>query len=377
MMCYRTLRRLRILKTYSIGWTLAFLFLCIIRGVGTVEIGEVQCDFTTGMIMSLTLGPVFGLIAGCVQILMEERMYRRMSIHKLMLIRLFFSIVFLAIVVAISFLTTNYYFDFNISLKNFIVDAGSYAVYFYILVFDFVMALLRQVNLMLGEDKLSKLMLGKFYSPSEEERIFMFLDLQSSTQLAEKLGHIKYSKLLQDCFNDLAVVVENQAEIYQYVGDEVVLTWTLKNGLKRQNCLDAFFQFKQELKRRESHYQEKYDCLPFFKAGVNAGPITITEVGKYKKEIAYHGDTINTAARIQGMCNALGQELLVTENLMEQLNQEGYWFKPMGQVSLKGKEHTVSLFAALPMREQVVVSQAAWHTGQNRLQVGPQFTHIM
>lgn len=59
---------------------------------------------------------------------------------------------------------------------------------------------------MLGD---KKLVTGRFCTPTAEERNFMFLDLQASTTLAEQLGHIKYSMLIQDCFNDLGVVVEN------------------------------------------------------------------------------------------------------------------------------------------------------------------------
>jgi len=65
---------------------------------------------------------------------------------------------------------------------------------------------------------------GRFNTPWEEERIFMFLDLQSSTEHAENLGHVEYSKMIQDCFNDLGIVVENEADIYQYIGDEAILT---------------------------------------------------------------------------------------------------------------------------------------------------------
>jgi len=58
---------------------------------------------------------------------------------------------------------------------------------------------------------------GRFYITREESQFFMFLDLQSSTKHAENLGHIRYSKIIQDCFNDLGIVVGNETEIYQYV----------------------------------------------------------------------------------------------------------------------------------------------------------------
>jgi len=44
------------------------------------------------------------------------------------------------------------------------------------------------------------------------------MDLKSSTYYAEQLGHFKYSRLIQDCFNDLsASVLKNKAQIYQFV----------------------------------------------------------------------------------------------------------------------------------------------------------------
>jgi len=227
----------------------------------------------------------------------------------------------------------------------FAFEPGSGPIYFYIVTVDVLMLIVRQVNLMLGENNLSKLLRGKFYSPREEERIFMFLDLQSSTKHAENLGHIKYSKMIQDCFNDLGVVVENEAEIYQYVGDEVILTWQLKAGLRNQNCLNAFFNFKNQLHRKQEYYQRNYKCLPFFKAGLHAGIVTVTEVGKYKKEIAYHGDTINTAARIQGKCNDFNQDFLISQQLKNILGNTNYNYKELGTIPLQGKDNEVPICA--------------------------------
>jgi adenylate cyclase len=173
----------------------------------------------------------------------------------------------------------------------------------------------------------------------------MFLDLQSSTKHAEKLGHIKYSKMIQDCFNDLGVVVENEAEIYQYVGDEVILIWKLRDGLRNQNCINAFYSFKNQLLKKQAYYLETYNCMPFFKAGLNEGIVTMTEVGKYKKEIAYHGDTINTAARIQGKCNELKQELLISGNLKDKLGITRFTFDKLDSIALKGKEKKVLIYA--------------------------------
>ena len=344
-MKFNTKRRWQIIKYYVIGWTIAFIFLAIVRGEGTMEKGSVDIEFPRSLLISIIFGIVFGSISGYAQILTEARVYKRISIQKLLTLRFLYAFLFLFSIVLISYVMVTLFFGVTIGLMAFIFEPGSFAIYLYILTIDIFMLFLRQINLLLGHNNLGKLVRGKFYTPREEERIFMFLDLQSSTTIAEKLGHIKYSMLIQDCFNDLGVVVENEAEIYQYVGDEVILTWKLQDGLRNQNCINAYFNFKQELDKKQEYYHQKYNCSPFFKAGIHAGIVTVTEVGKYKKEIAFHGDTINTAARIQGKCNEFNQELLISEHLKDLLGKTKFIFDKLGSIALKGKEQEVLIYA--------------------------------
>ncbi len=340
-MNFRNKRRWQIIKQYWIGWTLAFAFFSFVRGEGTKELGSVQWEVWESILSAFIMGPLFGIISGYAQILTEEHGYKRISIQKLLLLRFLYAILFLVSIILLAYAI----YGVNIGLIEFAFEPGSFAIYFYIVTVDIFMFILRQVNLFLGSNNLWRLLRGKFYTPREEERIFMFLDLQSSTKHAEKLGHIKYSKMIQDCFNDLGVVIENESEIYQYVGDEVILTWKLHDGLRNQNCINAYFSFKQQLIKKQDHYIRNYNINPHFKAGIHTGIVTVTEVGKYKKEIAYHGDTINTAARIQGKCNELKQELLISESLKNVLNNTGFVFDKLGRIELKGKESQILLYA--------------------------------
>ena len=66
---------------------------------------------------------------------------------------------------------------------------------------------------------------GKYKKPFDENRIFIFLDLVSSTQYSQKLGHEKYSAFLQECFYTISSsIVNNRGIVYQFVSDEVVVT---------------------------------------------------------------------------------------------------------------------------------------------------------
>ncbi|MEM9324853.1 MAG: adenylate/guanylate cyclase domain-containing protein [Bacteroidota bacterium] len=338
-------RKLRVVLDYCIGWTAAFLFLSIVRGVGTEEIGSLKFDLQSSLQIALILGPIMGLVSGLSELWMEEKVYRRISIGRFLLLRLIYAAFFLVALVIAAYWVYQLFFGTDIDIISFAIDDGSFAIYFYVLSVDLFLNTVRQVSLMLGRGNLSKLLTGRFYHPREEDRIFMFIDLQSSTELAEKLGHIKYSLLIQDCFDDLGVVAADGAEVYQYVGDEAVLTWTWVEGVAKEGCINAFYRFKNQIQRRHDHYKEHYDVQPFFKAGIHAGTVTVTEIGKYKKEIAYHGDPINTAARIQGQCNVLGEELLISAYLRDHIQSHQYKLTSVGSILLKGKQETVQIFS--------------------------------
>jgi len=205
--------------------------------------------------------------------------------------------------------------------------------------------LLIAVDRKLGHGNIWSIMAGRYYNPKEEERVFMFIDLKDSTLIAEKLGHIKFSQLIKTCFSDLTIVDKYNADVYQFVGDEVVLTWRSHKAFKNNNYLKAFYAFKRVLKKRSKFYLKNFGIEPFFKAGVHAGMVVTTEVGDLKREISYHGDTINTAARLQSMCNNLKTDLIISDTVYKNtINKTKYVFINQGHADIKGKEESVKIF---------------------------------
>ena len=215
----------------------------------------------------------------------------------------------------------------------------------YVVLLSVVFSFIKIATQKFGKGIFLKMLLGKYKNPKEEKRIFMFLDLKDSTTIAEQLGHLKYSQLIQDCFYDLnQVVPKYDAEIYQYVGDEAVLCWPYKKGLANTNCVSLFFAFQQQILAKADYYSEKYGVVPQFKAGLHGGVLMVAEVGIVKKELAYHGDVINTSARIQGECNKLNVPILISEELLKDLEVDNTFSSTsLGTVLLKGKHKEVKI----------------------------------
>jgi adenylate cyclase len=202
-----------------------------------------------------------------------------------------------------------------------------------------------QVNKMVGEGVLIKFLWGRYYKPVEEERVFMFLDMKSSTTVAEKLGLQKYYALLDEFYHEITIpVLKNKAEIYQYVGDEVVFTWKTKTGVKDLHCVQIFFDIMEQLDQKHEKYQDKYGLVPEFKAGVHFGDIITAKIGDLKRVIVYNGDVMNTTARIQELCNHYNCKLLISGSLLEKLDlSTNYRSSFIDTVKLRGKESEIEL----------------------------------
>ena len=113
-----------------------------------------------------------------------------------------------------------------------------------------------------GHGVLLNFILGKYHHPKEEKRIFMFMDLKSSTTIAENLGHERYSYFIQDCFRDLhPAIIESQGEIYQYVGDEAIITLPYETARQNNNCLNVFFAFEKELEKKSCNWQTLFPSM--------------------------------------------------------------------------------------------------------------------
>ncbi|WNJ18603.1 response regulator [Pontibacter sp. G13] len=176
-------------------------------------------------------------------------------------------------------------------------------------------------------------------------RIFMFLDIKSSTRIAEELGHVKYFELLNQFFADVSdPIAAHQGEIYQYVGDQVVVTWPLDHGAEEAKCLKCFFAIEDQMAKLSEKYVEKFGLSPTFKAGMHFGDVSQGYIGTLKKERIFSGDVLNTTSRIEGLCNRYSAKLLVSQNLMQELpDDHGFEFQIIGDFVLRGKQQTVSL----------------------------------
>jgi adenylate cyclase len=340
-----------------LAWMLIVYFYCFLTIFGLKQFflqSPITEYFYSGFVHLevLLTGLIFGTLFVWINYLTDYSEIRKKPFGFIILVKS--TLYFLSLVICFVIVFVLFYYLEILSAEHFaffrqkMVHFGFIAsIVGYFSFFAVLMNFIIVINKKFGPGVLVDLLRGKYYHPREEQLILLFIDLKGSTTIAESMGHERYSQFLRECVHELTpVLIKNEANVYQYVGDEIVLHWKMKDGLDRLKCLDTFFEFRKRLDNRKKHFQNKYGVYPEFKAGMDTGEVTITEIGDVKREIAFHGDVLNTAARLEKQCNKYGKWLLVTENLINKVAAaNGYQFEFLDDILLRGKQKRVKFFA--------------------------------
>ena len=301
----------------------------------------------TEFLEASSISLLMGLIIGILEEFTLKNSYQKKSIFQVTIIRTILYSLLISIILCLV-LSIEGSFTKQISYPEAVFQYLSSSLFqrdfLFSLSFIIIILFIVQIIQLIGKTNFFRLMLGLYHKPREVSRIFMFLDLKDSTAIAERLTHKAYSSLIKDFFFDISdAIIMFKGEVYQYAGDEIIVTWKIRK--KDSNCIRTFFKIQEIINKKRATYQKKFGFVPEFKAGIHSGQVMITTVGKHKKEIAYHGDVLNTTARIEGKCNQLQQQLLISKDMLPFIkNDEKFILKEKGEIELKGKSEKLLLY---------------------------------
>lgn len=253
-----TKKFLRFLKRYPkqvdaailiIGFTVGANLYIFLKLSGLVEENNQMLLEKHGFhwVIPTLAGIIIGVGFGLLEFSLFQKLSGRLNRVKLFLLKFFtFSLVVItsAVIVHMSvamILHGDHPSEAFKKVRRYIDSDIFLSLYIYLMLLGATLNFFRAIGNRFGHGIIFNYLMGKYRMPIEEDRTFMFLDLNNSTGIAERLGHVKYSCFLQKCFNDLNQVLQKyDAQIYQYVVDEVVLTWKNEDVIKKRRMIEFY-----------------------------------------------------------------------------------------------------------------------------------------
>jgi adenylate cyclase len=218
-------------------------------------------------------------------------------------------------------------------------------------IFSFVVTssviFLLQISQIIGGRTLRDWILGRYHRPRPEERFFLFVDIVGSTMLAERLGPVGVHQFLNRVFTLASDPIDDQrGEIYQYVGDEMVITWTEAAGRLAGRPIQCFAAIETALRVAAEGFVRDFGIAPRVRGALHGGSVIVGEVGGRKRDIVFHGDVMNTTSRLEQVARELDRQLVVSADALRRLaDADQYALEDLGAHSLRGRSDPVQIYA--------------------------------
>jgi adenylate cyclase len=196
-----------------------------------------------------------------------------------------------------------------------------------------------------GIEHLFHLMVGTYHRPVVQEKVIVFLDINDSTGLSERLGAVQTKSLVGKFLFDISKpITDSGGEIYLYKGDGLIALWEWRDAVRDGRILRAIDAVIGTVERERAEFQEQFGVVPSFRIGVHGGEVVVSEQGDTKRAIGIYGSTINIAARMEEAAKAHNVTCVISGDVAEALTGHGERLLPIGYEKIRGISAEVPIF---------------------------------
>jgi adenylate cyclase len=209
-----------------------------------------------------------------------------------------------------------------------------------------VMVMMFQAAGLVGYRTFMALLRGKYRRPFAERRFFLFVDVVGSTAIAERLGPLEAHRFLAAVFSAVAEPIELcRGEIYQYVGDEIVVTWVEADGVADARALRCFFAMGAALAADADRFVQRFGVQPKLRAALHLGEVITGEVGQVRRAIVFHGDVMNTTGRLEQATRDVGCLFIASADALAPMDPPpDIRIQDLGALALRGRVEPIHAF---------------------------------
>lgn len=181
------------------------------------------------------------------------------------------------------------------------------------------------------------------YPAEDIDTTILFSDIREFTKISEKLHNGEVSSFLNEYLHRMTTVIQETGEIDKYMGDSI-----MANFNKVTDAIDSAIRMKQSLREFNEESASDATTSPILANGIGLhyGPVTIGNIGSPVSRYDYTliGDSVNIASRIEGLTKHYGAGILISESLINQIEEDDYEIREIDQVRVKGKDTPLRVF---------------------------------
>jgi adenylate cyclase len=211
--------------------------------------------------------------------------------------------------------------------------------------------------------------------PKKTDITVMFSDIRGFTTISEKLDAQELAVFLNQYLSDMTrIVFKNNGTLDKYIGDAVMAFWGApfeEPGHATKAC-NAALEMMKRVRELQKVWEAEGKPRLEIGIGLNTGVASVGRMGSsLRRGYTALGDAVNLSSRLEGSNKDYGTYIIVNETTYEGAKDDGFVFRELDLIRVKGKLQPVTIYQLMGQRTDLAAEGRAEEV---RLQV-EQFAH--
>jgi len=181
-----------------------------------------------------------------------------------------------------------------------------------------------------------------------EKRVItaFFSDVQDFTSISEKLTPAELVELLNEFLTEMTdIILAHEGTVDKFEGDAIIAFFGAPNPLVNQAevACNSCIEMQKRLAQLRAKWQTEGKPELKMRIGMCTGPAVVGNMGsKTRMDYTMMGDTVNTAARLEGVNKAYGIYTLVSDSTFNKVG-DGIVGREIDSINVVGKAEPVTV----------------------------------
>lgn len=181
------------------------------------------------------------------------------------------------------------------------------------------------------------------------ELTLLFCDLEGFTSMSEKLSPEQVAHVINAYLTAMTrVILDTGGTVDKYIGDAIMAFWNapLDDPEHAVHAVEAAIGMLEAMEGLQSRFlEEGAPGRLNIRIGLHTGPAIVGNMGSEERfDYSCLGDTVNLAARLEGVNKTYGTRILFSKATRDLLG-ERIQVRPIDRVRVKGKDEPVDIFS--------------------------------
>jgi adenylate cyclase len=207
----------------------------------------------------------------------------------------------------------------------------------------------------------------------------LFSDIAGFTTMSEKFPPEEVKRILDEYLTAMTdIVFSNEGVLDKYIGDAVMAIYGNINSVDPADdafrCVKTAIEMQEKMKELRQKWVAEGSIAMQIRIGIHSGEALVGNFGSpLKMDYTVIGDTVNTAARLEGLNKDFNSTVMISHSTYE-LVQNSIDVRSLGPAPVKGKSEAIHVYEVLGMSkegsgklvEDKSVKQTRWMRSNNK-----------